>query len=942
MPQYTWTPVEPEVAQEPETPYSWRGIGAGALRGLSGLLSGAVSIAPGVGTPIGAAIGGAGELGAELLEGSEPSWKRIGVEAGLGAVPGGKLISGGKFLQSALRSGAFSGLGALMRQKAQDQELDLGDIALQTGIGGTVGGGIGKLLGLGAAPAVKGTEYVLETTAQPGGRVLGSSVPTPAPRTFRGQGKIPVPRGLDLEPKAPVAYGAPATAPSKTAAAAEAAARKKAQQEVAVDQRQWAKLQTFLAGKQRAAEKLAEQETNAARIAQAREGLEMGQPRVSESYSAPIPGGGRESLTIPYRLADDVEDVLSAAPGAPRSPDLGLGGPQAPIAENPFVQAAVRASTRGAAAVPETPASPLSQALEPFNAPRFVEAEVVGTPATATEVARAQAAAEAERRVAERFTPGVRITPEGQRVSDEFIDITPTPVVEDVPGELAQLFRTRVGTTGKNYRLAKDAVERGEIPSADFAREAHLREQAALRAQRGVAPETPRAVPSVREPGGQLYGTDITTAADKLAGASGARPMTPDEVAEQLSFIDRIKRMGSEKGAASPELLTRLGLGAAGALVGGATDPLDNPILSALAGAGLGAAAPNALNAIRSIGVPESALQDPNLTVDKLRHLIPQYMRFNYLTSSVGLPANAWAGPYGSAVMGALEHGLAGDPRGWAALQELNPVTFGKEAVQSWKEAAQLIGRAEGESLTEAPGVLRTILATPGTVMTGGDIAARKALMRAGFDEATARRITLTSEPELRPFKRVAGFTKGSPELQTLMPFSRTPANIMEQGLLRTPGIGALMQARRDVADPLAQQLVQQGLGAAVGVGAGAIGAGLDPETAKYARRYVTNAAGQYSLPASVGFAVGQAVRRGKPPVSGAINEMAYALPLPTVEPVVELGRFLNAPSAETVPNWAYPAVIREMNELGGFRQVPGDVAPAAAEVVSQPRYIWR
>mgnify|MGYP001588477445 CR=1 FL=1 len=908
MPQYRWTPVDTDLAPEPESPYSWSRIGAGALRGLSGLLSGAVSMVPSpVTTPVGSAIAGAGEYGAQYLETPEgaefdPNWKRIGVEAGLGAVPGGKLLKAGRALGSAARSGAFSGLGEILRQGSGERDWDPASIALQTGVGGAVGGVVGKMLGVG------------ETAA----RVA------PIPR--------PVPRPLQ-------------TPIQQT-------------REIMRDQANLAKVETWLQEKREAA-------ANAARIATAREELEAGDSRVSESYSALIPGGGRESLTIPYRQTETVLPTAPrTAPRAPRSPDLGLGGPQAPVSENPFVDAAVRASTRGAAVVPDVPVSPISQALEPFNPPRMAATPEVGDflgldPGS---IARSKAAAEAQRRELEGFVPGLHITPTGQGVAADALDVVPERFAEDVP-ELTQLFKSPVDVVGQAYRTAKGTSDINPLAVRQLG--ASLQQEAVAAGlpvkrnwlptnlqkflQEEISPEISGASPVRTVPSAAPvaeYGTDVTTAADKLAGAAGARPMTADEVTEQLSFIDRIKRMGSDvSGQAAILPSIRLGTTLAGGLIGGATDPLDNPILSALVGAGLGAVAPNAVQAIRSIGVPESALQDPTLTMDKLRHIIPQTMRFNYLMSTKGLPANAFVGPYGSAAMGALEHGLAGDPRGWAAIQELNPVTFGKEAIRAWDEAASLIGRAEGESLTEASGPLGRLLAAPGTLMTGGDIAARKALMRAGFSENEARRMTLTSEPELTPFRRVAGFTKGSPELQTLMPFSRTPANIAEQGLLRTPGIGTFMQPYREAADPMAQQLVQQGLGAAVGIGSGVAGANMDPETAKWARRYITNAAGQYSLPAAVGFATGQAIRRGKPPIPGAINEMAYALPLPTVEPAFDLARWLNAPSMETAPNWAYPAAIREVIEQPeAFPYLPGLTAARATPPVAttvQPRYRW-
>jgi hypothetical protein len=407
---------------------------------------------------------------------------------------------------------------------------------------------------------------------------------------------------------------------------------------------------------------------------------------------------------------------------------------------------------------------------------------------------------------------------------------------------------------------------------------------------------------------------------------------TPPKVGKKHEAL--FEKLKGNKGEIDPTLLAKLGLGLGGAAVGAAVDPFDNRLESAVAGGVAGIGIASMPQILHSLGAAPEALhnlaeriQAPGgirEAAEKIVQTLPQLQRFNYLTSGVGLPANALAGPYGSGVMGAVEHILSGDPRGAEAMKLLRPDNWFREYRTSFEEARQLIGRAEGVAYDEAASKGEKLLAAPGVAMTAGDVATRRLLEQAGFSSEEARRITLTSEPELTGFKKLANLTKGSPLLQMLAPFTRTPSNIGEQGLQRMPGIGFLIQAQRENPDPIRQQIIQQLISTGVGVGSGVLGANLDPETAKIARRYVSNAAGQYSLPASIGFAAGQSVQRGKSPLSpSTVNAALDALPLPTTQPLQDIGKtgmeLLNFLSGEgaasdiTLPRGSYPAIAKEL-----------------------------
>jgi hypothetical protein len=933
----------------------------------------------------GAAIGGVGEAAAELVGGEPLSLSRIGAEAGISAVPMAKIFKAGRPVYSAVRGGLMGASSEAVRELARGQEIDPSEITTR----GLTAGAFGGLLGLipgkaaprfttkeeyekfkeAAAQAPKPTTYEVETTAIPGGRVLtggklttkrGVPVLTGAkvgvadqPRPIVSPGERievePQPYGPATPPtEARVPYGgmpAPMTARRERLTAKDIAAEAKAA-------------------------KLAEEASKTARIERMiEEGkLEPGEPSIRESVAARLPGGNRLSATTRYIAPEAAEgsrrslgEELSDTPAeASRVQQETLRPPSAietipePQAPKAHIEAQVPAE---ADVTPDTTA--YSWASDPVRAARAEAMKVQRTRkatlpaqglATIPEAVAAEAVAPRATYAGEWGLGGGSIYNieggplHGSTVGAEDLQRMGIAVPEQptqTPSALAQFFKTRAGATGKAYRLAQEAekASTGSPLAAQLgresAREIHLREIAAKK------------------------GAQTVTAAEP-AIETGAKE-TPDWVKEQLSIVDRLSKLAKEEtGGMDPRLAMRLGLGAAGAAAGAAFDPFDDPITSAIAGGALGTISPDIINKLGSVHSPDAIKQIQETTGEntksmarKIFEFLPQLQRFNYLASWAGLPANALAGPYGSALFGALEHSLAGDPRGTAALKHLaNPINFIKELKGAWPEATELIGRAEGRPLVgpgEHPITAITkhpekITEVPGAVMTTGDVAARRILERFGFPPEVARIITLTSEPELMP--SVARLGKGTgalePLIQLLLPFRRTPVNILEQGIKRLPGIGGLVPQNKIVADSMRLRLVQQGLGAAVGAGGYAVGSSVDPETAKWLRRYVSNFGGQYSLPATLGFSAGQAARAGKPAITGAIKEIPRSFPLPTTEPITEWAKFITDPSIKTIPRGAYPAAVKEepniLRMLGIGQQAEEDLfAPAELDNLFGP-----
>ncbi len=377
---------------------------------------------------------------------------------------------------------------------------------------------------------------------------------------------------------------------------------------------------------------------------------------------------------------------------------------------------------------------------------------------------------------------------------------------------------------------------------------------------------------------------------------------------------------GGERGIIAPELASRLGLAAGGAVLGGASAAAtdNDPILGAVAGGAAGAGIPSIIKGIGSIAPRLAA--DPQIPNDikgtlqamgtpegfssvaqRIYHLLPQVLRANLLTSP-NIFSNAIAAPYGAAWMKGLELHLSGDSRGMEILSRLGPDNFAREFQQSFGEAQQLVGefeRAGGHLTGEAYTPTEKILSLPGTFITTGDVTTRRILVQAGLSDAEARAATLTSDPEWQLSKKVLDFQRGAgPAGQMLMPFARTLLNVVEQGAQRTPVLGSVVQAARETPDAANVQLIQQMLGGATGVAGGAAGyytpeildsVGLEnnPTAKKVLAGFVRNVPGPYALLGSLGYAGGLAAGAGDAPIDVArktavagVNE----LPLPATD----------------------------------------------------------
>ena len=184
---------------------------------------------------------------------------------------------------------------------------------------------------------------------------------------------------------------------------------------------------------------------------------------------------------------------------------------------------------------------------------------------------------------------------------------------------------------------------------------------------------------------------------------------------------------------------------------------------------------------------------------------------------------------------------------------------------------------------------------------------------------------------------------RGNPSiaLETMLPFVRTPLNILEQGLQRTLGLGFIVHKIAEnhgkIPDSTFEKVVQQGLGAVMATAGYTAGLVVPPEQASTWRRYLSNGAGQYSALIAIGFAAGQGAQRtGDGPVSGlvspeAVRQLTYSFPLPVAEPITNLftmagqlynGRPLSPPSG-LVPQQGLD-IMRYMKSEEAEPVIPG------------------
>jgi hypothetical protein len=496
-----------------------------------------------------------------------------------------------------------------------------------------------------------------------------------------------------------------------------------------------------------------------------------------------------------------------------------------------------------------------------------------------------------------------------------------TVKVDEAPKSINQLVKEEADLQVK-YGQLKDAVRDGKASTEELrAAGKELGEKRAAMAKAIAEAEAAgKPVPSYAKPA--LKEKKPVKPKGKGPTSDQIIALPPDKQTEELKkVVDDFKKKGkgklNQKGEISAEILSSMGLGAAGAFAGAAanpSDPITGAFLGLVGGASTGYFAPSLLRAAQhninsNTNLSPAARRKSELQlVEKMRdtfknfsmQMLPEAYRASLLTSFPGLPINAYVGPWGSATMYAMENALMGDERGVKAFKELMSLKFFREHRSSWDEAKRAIAsaheRTEGVIGKEGPLWFRKSAAIPAQIMTAGDIAARKILQGAGFTEAEARIATLTSEPISRMGKGIANLRKtrgydGKPSVlvNMLLPFYRTNVNQLEQGIMRMPIVGIFARKHwTGMPTPLKQAVVQgviSGSGTLAGFGFGyMIGDNLTPWENRQLLKFINNFGGAYGGTFAMGVVAGQGAAAGKDPAITAMD-MAIQKDMPLPNP---------------------------------------------------------
>lgn len=440
-----------------------------------------------------------------------------------------------------------------------------------------------------------------------------------------------------------------------------------------------------------------------------------------------------------------------------------------------------------------------------------------------------------------------------------------------------------------------------------------------------------------------------------------AMPQDAAPAAQAFDATPRLRKpMKDIAGLISDQMPVTLASTLIGGLTGAAMNPTD-PFTGGAIGATAGFAAPQFPVFARNMYRPglgeafrdafQSGAENVKDTLTRTIEMVPNMQRANLLSSPVGLPINAVVGPYGSAVTGALEEGIKGNNAGWTALKRLmNPQAFGTSYLENMGEAAELVRKGElgrAEHFTQNPfggDIVEAATSAPAVLMASGDITGKKVLTESGIPEKVARNMMLTDEPAGRVGHAIANFGRGNPTdrqgrigqaaLATMLPFRRTPANVVDTGMERLPGIGLGVHAFKEGGMDWNTALAQQAISVPISAGAAVAGYNSDREQASWLRRLISNASGRYSLPASLSFLAGNVAGQ-----SGSMKQFAQrasteAMPLPSAEPIEDAINLVSG--SGKVPRGAYPAALREL--FGAGERPPAPVGISGIPSFAQLR----
>lgn len=851
-----------------------KGILASGTRALSG-------VASAEGGWLGAGISGAGELGAEALEGSlfkqdiGRTLARTGAAAGLGAIPFGAVLKAGKPIASALRGAVHAGGGEAVREVAAGNDLDPSAIGTSALLGGATTGLLAKFLTPKAAvPSAAAAPIEIQTTAQTGkgtrvidptkgGGITENLTPLPS---ITPTGEVPLPVGPMPEPKASVPYSGTAPAPYRRAATDTIKAE-------------------ALAAKERAA---------ADEIAAIKLTHQPQEPTVTESGSSPTPAGKesfRRTWTPPDPKATPAHTEFEPGGGDPvidRTADYDAqraaqskpvepppqAAPTQPVEQSPLVKLfkspvdAVGEAARAAKTEPGI--NPLAQ--RQLGIALQTEAKKAGLPVRGTP----NLAKFLESKVSPEIgavKPGEAPPPLSSASTTSAVEpIPPPPAAEPVP--------PAPGT-----------------PEYDYAMRQSLKD-----AQNGGT--------SVGEP---TYEDSYPGAAQEEHDFIDSLPKDPEARKSLLHRLLSEGSLGGSKGEIDPRLANFLARMAVGGAVGGVVgETQDHPYAGAALGAigggftaGRGNMLPLSAEALAS-GKPgfDAGMQAVN-KIHNASMLSPLSVLKKFMGDVGGLGAAAAENPDKAKALGKAVFG-GGMKDAWQVGKEAFHAPPPEEAISGMENLAN-----------KGP------LSWSGRAMAGLTAGTKNLMEQGGFTPEEAKYYTFTSTPETGVGQAALRAQRSTQLIQHLAPFARLAINRLERGLERSP-IGPLMHYASEAGgDPTAglKALRNAGYGSAAMLGAYSLTPEDYVKEHPVAASIETALAGPYGLPIAAAMAM---KTNAQTPSAEAARTVAKDIPgLRLVEDLV------NSP----------PAALR--NYLSGYTNVLRPIAtmidPTEPDVTNHP-----
>lgn len=204
-----------------------------------------------------------------------------------------------------------------------------------------------------------------------------------------------------------------------------------------------------------------------------------------------------------------------------------------------------------------------------------------------------------------------------------------------------------------------------------------------------------------------------------------------------------------------------------------------------------------------------------------------------------------------------------------SAVRELNPISLGRDFIENIKHPTQIPRYTDSPALESPFGKLLQYVTRP---IGAADATFKEAAARAGFSPEDALRITQQQRPSTQVGREVLSLQQRNPLVKFAQPIMKAPINLAEQGLVEpAKSLNRIVRGEETPADYVK---VLFAAGAAAGYYSASDSLDSLPP---WARRLALASAGLYSVPAAIGYAVGDA--QGGKGLAMGLQELQRSIP---------------------------------------------------------------